>query len=88
MLGAERIGHGTSSAQDPALLEYLAEHQIALEVCPTSNIATRAVASLDEHPLPDLVKAGVLDPTKVVRLAAIENASWRKSFARQASTAF
>jgi aminodeoxyfutalosine deaminase len=60
VLGAERIGHGTSSVQDPALLEYLAEHQIALEVCPTSNIATRAVASLDEHPLPDMVKAGVI----------------------------
>ena len=53
-LGAERIGHGTSSAQDPALLAHLAEHQIPLEVCPSSNIATRAVATLDEHPLPRL----------------------------------
>ena len=43
-LGAERIGHGTSSAQDPALLAHLAEHRIPLEVCPSSNIATRAVA--------------------------------------------
>ncbi len=59
-LGAERIGHGTSSTQDPALLQYLAEHQIALEVCPTSNIATRAVATLDHHPLPEMVSAGVL----------------------------
>ncbi|MDQ2838615.1 MAG: adenosine deaminase [Actinomycetota bacterium] len=59
-LGAERIGHGTSATQDPQLLAYLAEHQIALEVCPTSNIATRAVAQLDQHPLPDMVKAGVL----------------------------
>lgn len=59
-LGAERIGHGTSATQDPELLAYLAEHQIALEVCPTSNIATRAVAQLDQHPLPDMVKAGVL----------------------------
>ncbi len=46
-LGAERIGHGTSSAQDPALLAHLAEHQIPLEVCPSSNIATRAVATLE-----------------------------------------
>lgn len=60
LLGAERIGHGTSATQDPELLDYLAEHQIALEVSPTSNIATRAVASLAEHPLPDMVKAGVL----------------------------
>jgi aminodeoxyfutalosine deaminase len=59
-LGAERIGHGTSSVQDPALLEHLAEHRIALEVCPTSNIATRAVASIAEHPLPAMVEAGVL----------------------------
>ncbi len=59
-LGAERIGHGTSSVQDPALLAHLAEHRIALEVCPTSNIATRAVATLDEHPIRRMVEAGVL----------------------------
>ncbi len=46
-LGAERIGHGTSATRDPELLAYLAEHRIALEVCPTSNIATRAVTDLD-----------------------------------------
>jgi aminodeoxyfutalosine deaminase len=59
LLGAERIGHGTSSAQDPELLTYLAEHGIALEVCPSSNIATRAVATLEEHPLRAFVDAGV-----------------------------
>ncbi|MFJ4338103.1 adenosine deaminase [Streptomyces sp. NPDC088915] len=59
-LGAERIGHGTSSVRDPELLAYLAEHRIALEVCPTSNIATRAVATLDEHPIRKMVDAGVL----------------------------
>ncbi|MEU3403768.1 adenosine deaminase [Streptomyces sp. NPDC006670] len=59
-LGAERIGHGTSSTRDPELLAYLAEHRIALEVCPTSNIATRAVADLDEHPVKEMVRAGVL----------------------------
>jgi len=60
LLGAERIGHGTSSVRDPELLAYLAENRIALEVCPTSNVATRAVASIAEHPLPDMVKAGVI----------------------------
>ncbi|MDQ0789513.1 aminodeoxyfutalosine deaminase [Streptomyces sp. B3I8] len=59
-LRAERIGHGTSSARDPKLLAHLAEHRIPLEVCPTSNIATRAVATLDEHPIRAFVDAGVL----------------------------
>jgi aminodeoxyfutalosine deaminase len=59
LLGAERIGHGTSAVQDPALLEHLATTGIPLEVCPTSNVATRAVATLDEHPLPAMVAAGV-----------------------------
>ena len=60
LLGAERIGHGTSSAEDPALLEHLASTGIPLEVCPSSNIATRAVASLDEHPLRAFRDAGVV----------------------------
>jgi aminodeoxyfutalosine deaminase len=59
-LGAERIGHGTSSVRDPRLLAYLAEHRIPLEVCPTSNIATRAVATLEEHPIREMAAAGVL----------------------------
>ncbi|MCI4065368.1 adenosine deaminase [Micromonospora sp. R77] len=59
-LGAERIGHGISAAQDPELLAHLAERRIALEVCPTSNVRTRAVATIEEHPLPRLVEAGVL----------------------------
>jgi aminodeoxyfutalosine deaminase len=59
LLGAERIGHGTSSVRDPALLLHLAEHGIPLEVCPTSNVATRVVQHLEEHPLPRMVDAGV-----------------------------
>ena len=58
-LGAERIGHGTSAVQDPSLLVYLAEHHIPVEVSPTSNIATRAVATFAEHPLRQMVEAGV-----------------------------
>jgi aminodeoxyfutalosine deaminase len=58
-LGAERIGHGIGAATDPALLAHLAEHGIALEVCPTSNLRTGATTSLAEHPLPALLAAGV-----------------------------
>jgi aminodeoxyfutalosine deaminase len=59
-LRAERIGHGTSAVRDPRLLAHLAEHRVALEVCPTSNIATRAVTDLDRHPIREMVAAGVL----------------------------
>ncbi|MDF9716217.1 adenosine deaminase [Nocardioides sp. ChNu-153] len=59
LLGAERIGHGTSSAQDPALLAHLAATGVPLEVCPSSNVATRAVPSLDLHPLRAFRDAGV-----------------------------
>jgi aminodeoxyfutalosine deaminase len=60
VLGAERIGHGTSAAQDPALLAHLAEHGIPLEVCPSSNIATRAVERLEDHPIRVFSDAGVV----------------------------
>ncbi|MFE7468489.1 adenosine deaminase [Streptomyces sp. NPDC057499] len=59
-LRAERIGHGTSSAQDPRLLAHLAEHRIPLEVCPTSNVATRAVPDIEQHPIRAMADAGVL----------------------------
>jgi adenosine deaminase len=58
-LGAERIGHGVRSIEDPALVEYLAEHQILLEVSPTSNICTGAIPSWEEHPMRRLFEAGV-----------------------------
>jgi adenosine deaminase len=58
-LGAERIGHGIAAVHDERLLQHLHERQIPLEVCPTSNVCTRSVASLAEHPLPALVAAGV-----------------------------
>jgi aminodeoxyfutalosine deaminase len=60
LVGAERFGHGTSAAQDPALLAHLAETGIPLEVCPSSNIATRAVERLEEHPIKAFRDAGVV----------------------------
>ena len=59
-LGAERIGHGTSVTQDPELLAHLVEHRIPLEVCPTSNLATRAVARLEDHPVKQMYAAGAV----------------------------
>lgn len=58
-LGAERIGHGISAVRDPRLLEHLAAEQVPLEVCPTSNLRTRQVAALDEHPIRLLREHGV-----------------------------
>ena len=58
-LRAQRIGHGVSAVQDPALVEHLVTTPVALEVCPTSNLRTRAVATIADHPLPRLLAAGV-----------------------------
>lgn len=58
-LGAERIGHGIAAVHDPELMTYLVDNDIALEVCPTSNVRTRSVPSLEEHPLAELVANGV-----------------------------
>jgi aminodeoxyfutalosine deaminase len=58
-LDAERIGHGVSAVKDEKLLRHLAETGVPLEVSLTSNVRTRAVPSLAEHPLPRLLDAGV-----------------------------
>lgn len=59
LLGAERIGHGVRSFEDPLLVRRLAEEGICLEVCPTSNVLTEAVPSIDRHPLPRALEAGI-----------------------------
>ncbi|MBL8950834.1 MAG: adenosine deaminase [Myxococcaceae bacterium] len=50
-LGAHRIGHGTRLREDGDLLNYINDHRIPLEVCPTSNVQTGAVENLKSHPL-------------------------------------
>lgn len=51
--GASRIGHGVRLREDPRLLEDVRDRRIALEMCPTSNLQTRAAASLADYPLLD-----------------------------------
>jgi aminodeoxyfutalosine deaminase len=58
-LRAERIGHGIGAVGDPDLVAHLARERIPLEVCPTSNVCTGAVGSLDDHPFARLLRAGV-----------------------------
>jgi adenosine deaminase len=58
-LHAERIGHGIRSLEDPALVAYLAERHLPVDVSPTSNVCTRCVPSITEHPLRDMIEAGL-----------------------------
>ncbi len=52
ILKAERIGHGISAIQDEELMDYLAEKQIPIEICPTSNLFTQKyVTVLEDHPI-------------------------------------
>ena len=58
-LQADRIRHGIRAVEDPGLVTELAGRGTILDVCPLSNLRTGAVHSLEEHPLPQLVAAGV-----------------------------
>lgn len=58
-LGADRIRHGIRAVDDPAMVRKLAGRGTVLDVCPISNLRTGAVGSLADHPLPQLVEAGV-----------------------------
>ena len=48
--GAHRIGHGTRLREDPDLMRYVNDHRIPLEVCISSNVQTRTVPDVREHP--------------------------------------
>ncbi len=50
-LGVERVGHGVSAREDPALVAYLLENKIPIEMCPLSNIRTGVVNDIRNHPV-------------------------------------
>jgi adenosine deaminase len=59
ILKAERIGHGTALMQSPALYTSIKESGVAFECCPTSNLQTKAVTAIANHPINDFRKAGI-----------------------------
>ena len=59
-LQADRLRHGVRAVEDPALLRELAAREIVCDVCPVSNLRTRVYGSLEAHPLPAMMAAGVL----------------------------
>ncbi|MFT4113574.1 MAG: adenosine deaminase [Silvibacterium sp.] len=59
-IGAERIGHGLSAIQDAELMEVLAERQVPIEVCISSNVATDCCPQLADHPVRRCFDAGLM----------------------------
>ena len=58
-LQPDRLQHGVRSIEDPELVKRLADSDIVLDVCPTSNLLLSVYPSLAEHPLPQLLEAGI-----------------------------
>jgi adenosine deaminase len=59
LLGAQRIGHGVRAILDPDVVRLVRERNVVLETCPISNVLTGAVPRLEDHPLPQFLRAGV-----------------------------
>ena len=59
-LGVERIDHGVRCLEDPELVDRLRREQVPLTVCPLSNVALKVVDRLADHPLPEMLDAGLL----------------------------
>lgn len=59
-IGAERLGHALSAIYDPELMELLAERQVPLEICITSNLRTSCCARLEDHPVRRYFDAGLM----------------------------
>ena len=59
-LRVDRIGHGTRAVEDEALVDFLAERRIPIELCPISNVRTGVVASIEQHPIRHYFERGML----------------------------
>lgn len=59
-LRVERIGHGTRAINDASLIEYLRQRRIPIEMCPISNVRTRSVPSIKDHPIRRFYDAGLV----------------------------
>lgn len=59
LLHARRIGHGTAAIKDIKVMELLKEKNIFLEMCPTSNLQTKAVSSINEYPIREYLDRGI-----------------------------
>ncbi|MBQ8184784.1 MAG: adenosine deaminase [Lachnospiraceae bacterium] len=57
--GTKRIGHGVKSRQDPEVVELLIREGIFLESCPTSNLQTKSVSDISDHPVLDYLRQGI-----------------------------
>jgi len=58
-LPVTRIGHGVRAIESPDTMQRIKDQQIALEICPSSNIATGVYPSLEEHPIKKLFDEGL-----------------------------
>ncbi|MGG6238209.1 adenosine deaminase [Nodosilinea sp. AN01ver1] len=59
LLKVSRIDHGVRCVEDPALVEYLVEHQIPLTVCPLSNVKLCVFSAMAQHNLKQLMDLGL-----------------------------
>jgi len=59
LLGAQRIGHGTTILDDPSVVALVVERQVVLEACPTSNVHTGVIADVTQHPLAAWLRLGI-----------------------------
>ncbi len=59
-LGVDRIGHGITAREDESVIALLAEKQVPVELCPLSNVATRSIDAIEDHPIRQFWDAGLM----------------------------